>query len=471
MIFDDFLTSREIGEVFADRALIGDMLRFEAALAAAQARHGVIPAAAAARIAACCRAERYDSAAIVDAARRAGSLAIPLVKQLTQAVERIDPAAAGFVHWGATSQDVIDTAAALATQRALALVDRDLERLIRALDALAERHADTPLLARTLLQPAQVISFGLKVTGWLAPLVRSRIHLRASAARALALQLGGAVGTLSALGARAPQVAASMAAELGLALPAAPWHTQRDEWLRLGLEVALLAGNLGKLATDLALLAQAEVGEVAEPAGRGRGGSSTMPHKRNPVAALAALAASVRAPQRAAALLAAMNQQHERGLGNWQAELAEWPALMASAHGALAALAGAVEGLQVDAARMRANIDAQRGLVFAEAVSMHLASAIGRARAHALMEELSARALASGRPLGAVVEEAIAADAALASLDRTRLRELFDADAAARFAGERARQRLLALRATELPPAPWSPSPPPLSHPARGEKA
>jgi 3-carboxy-cis,cis-muconate cycloisomerase len=347
-LFDGFLTTPDMIAVFDDGAVVQAMFRFEEALARAEAAEGLIPDSAARAIAGVCKAQLYDIPALVHASRRAGSLAIPLVKELTAAVALYDQEASHHVHWGSTSQDVIDSAMVLVTREALALLDAGLERLTTSLLDLAERHAGTPVLARTLMQPAQVTSFGFKAAQWAAPLVRARARLAEAAARALQLQLGGAVGTRSVLGEHGAAVARRMADELGLACPVAAWHTQRDEWVRLGLEVAVLTGSLGKIATDLALMAQGEIGELAEPSGAGRGGSSAMPHKRNPVAAMTALAASQRTPHAAAALLGAMGQQHERGLGNWQAELAEWPGLFLSAHGALAALDEALAGLQVD---------------------------------------------------------------------------------------------------------------------------
>jgi 3-carboxy-cis,cis-muconate cycloisomerase len=395
-IFDSFLTTPEMIAVFDDAAVVQAMFTFEAALARAQAAEGLIPAAAASAIGAVCKAPLYDIPALIRAGRHAGSLAIPLVKELTGTVALYDEAAARHVHWGSTSQDVIDTALVLVTRDALALLDDGLGELCGHLQRLATEHLGTPVLARTLMQPAQVSSFGFKLAGWLAPLVRARTQIRAAAARALQLQLGGAVGTLSVMGEAGQAVAARMAADLGLTLPDAAWHTQRDEWVRLGLEVAVLGGSLGKLATDLSLMCQGEIGELAEPSGQGRGGSSAMPHKRNPVSSMIALAAARRIPHDAAALLACMDQQHERGLGNWQAELAEWPQLFLSAHGALAALNTAFAGLGVERARMLQNIHALHGLVFAEAASSYLAQAIGRPQAHALLEDLSRRA-AEGR--------------------------------------------------------------------------
>ncbi|HEX8788877.1 MAG TPA: 3-carboxy-cis,cis-muconate cycloisomerase [Telluria sp.] len=441
-VFDTLLTTPEMIAVFDDAAIVGAMLRFEAGLAAAQAEEGVISAAAARSIGAACAIERFDIPALVDAAR-SGTLAIPLVKALTRAVAHDDPEAGPRVHWGSTSQDVQDTAMVLVTREALRLLDEGLASLCRQLAALAEDHLATPVLARTLLQPAQVTSFGFKAANWLAPLVRARARLHEASAQALQLQLGGAVGTLAVMGEAGPAVAERLAHSLGLKAPAVAWHTQRDEWVRLGMEVAILTGSLGKIAADLALMAQGEVGELAEPSGDGRGGSSAMPHKRNPVSSMIGLAAATRIPQQAATLLASMGQQHERGLGNWQAELAEWPALFLSAHGALRALIDAFAGLQVDTNRMRANIDALHGLVFAEAISIWMAGAIGRPKAYEAVERMTRTTVAQGRHLRDVARDSVAADPALsAHLDLAQLDALFD-PVAATVPAQRLARRLL----------------------------
>ena len=423
-------------DVFSDRALVAAMLAFEAALADAEAAEGIVPKDAAAAIVAATRAD-IDVDALVAAARSAGSIAIPLVKTLTATVAARDPAAAAYVHWGGTSQDVIDTAMVVVTGRALDLVARDLDRLVDALVALARSHRATPVLARTLLQPAQVVSFGFKVVAWVAPLVRARDRIARARDAALKLQLGGAVGTLGALGDKGDAVARRVAERLGIRA-ADPWHVQRDDWVALGCEVAILCGSLAKIGTDVALLAQGEVGEVAEPAGEGRGGSSAMPQKRNPVAPLAAIAAGVRAPQHAAALLASMRQAHERGLGDWQAELAEWPTLFLSASGALVAIADAIAGLEVDAARMRANVARQRGTVFAEPAAALIAPALGKQKASSIVGALAARAAAGGGDLDALVR----ADSAFAAVGADAIAAAFDVDAAARRAGDVAVARL-----------------------------
>ena len=444
-LFERTLARPAMLEVFGDDALVEAMLAFESALAEAEAAAGAIPPSAVTPIVAACRT-RFDVEAIVVEARLAGSFAIPLVKQLTARVAESDAAAAGFVHWGSTSQDVIDSAMAQVTQRALALIDDELVRLIEALLALARRHLATPILARTLMQPAQVISVGFKLVAWIAPLVRSRSRLSAWCA-ALKVQLGGAVGTLATLGDAGPAVARGVADRLGLSPGDGAWHTQRDEWVALGCEVALLCGSLGKIGRDLALLAQGEVGEVAEPAGAGRGGSSAMPQKRNPVAAMIAIAAATRAPHQAAALLAAMGQEHERGLGGWQAELAEWPALFIGAHGSVAALADAAAGLEVDAARMRDNIERQHGAVFSEAAAAVVAGAVGKSAAHALLARLAAQATTASGGLQSLLVDAVANDATLAAVDANALAAAFDIDAAARRAGAIASVQLDALEA------------------------
>ena len=366
-IFEGFLSTPEILDAFSERNFLDAMLRFEASLARAQARVGLIPETAAQSIISTCKVELFDVAKIVRESGRAGSIAIPLVKSLKETVSLFNKEAAGYVHFGSTSQDVIDTALVLVTRNALNLIEADVHKAVAALLGLAERHAADPVLARTLMQPASVTSFGLKCVGWAAPLVRSLDRLQGIRADALSVQLGGAVGTLAQMKGKGPQVIAHMAADLKLKAPLFTWHTQRDEWLALACELGLLVGSLGKIAKDISLMGQYEVGELAEPTEPGRGGSSAMPHKRNPVACMVALAAAQRAPQRVAAMLATMPQEHERALGNWQAELAEWPGLLMSAHGSARAMAHALPGLQVDTGRMRANLDTLRAVLPAEA--------------------------------------------------------------------------------------------------------
>jgi 3-carboxy-cis,cis-muconate cycloisomerase len=359
-VFEGFLSTPEALQAFEDRSFVQAMLRFEASLARAQAAVGLIPESSAQSIIGTCKVDLFDTAKIVRESARAGSLAIPLVKSLKETVGLFNPGAVAHVHFGCTSQDAIDTAMALVTRDVLDLIEIDVRKAAVALLDLGALHAHTPMLARTLMQPASVTSFGFKCMAWAAPLVRSLQRLHRTAPNALKLQLGGAVGTLSFMNGKGAQISELMAQDLRLTLPQMSWHTQRDEWVALGCELGLLTGSLGKIAKDIVLLSQFEVAEVAEPVEPGRGGPSNMPHKHNPVASMVAIAAAQRAPQRIAALLAVMPQEHERSPGAWQAELAEWPQLVLSAHGSARALAQALPGLKVDAPRMQANLDAVR---------------------------------------------------------------------------------------------------------------
>lgn len=414
-------------EELSDARLLAAMARFEAALARASARFGLVPAADAETIAAVCARAAFDPAALARAARRAGTLAIPFVKQLTAQVAAASPGAARHVHAGATSQDVLDSAVALCLVPASKRVLELLGRLGDAAAALARRHAATPTLARTLLQPAIPVPFGWKAAVWLVPLARSHAHFGAAARAAATLQFGGAGGTLSAYGEQGDALSAALAAELALPRPEIPWHSARDAFARLGAESAILAGAAGKIARDVSLLMQPEIGEALEPAGEGRGGSSAMPHKRNPVGCHLALEAALRAPGLAATLLAQLTPEHERGLGQWQGQWLALRELLASTAGALGAMAEVLEGLEVNAAGMRANLERTRGLVYSEAVARRLARALGKSAAHALTERLCARALEQGSSLA----EALRADPQASSiLGAAELAQLFEPERA-----------------------------------------
>ncbi|WP_437526395.1 3-carboxy-cis,cis-muconate cycloisomerase [Sorangium sp. So ce726] len=398
-LFDEFFASEAMQDIFSDRARVQGMLDFEAALARAEAGAGVIPPEAAAPIASQCRAERFDLDRLARGAALAGNAAIPLVAELTGLVAREDPEAARFVHWGATSQDAIDTGLVLQLRAALDLFEADLGRLAGALAELARAHRRTVLLGRTWLQPALPVTFGLKAAGWLAAMGRARERLRELRGRVLVIQLGGAAGTLASLSERGLEVAARLAQGLELAVPDLPWHAQRDRIAEVATALGLLAGSLGKMARDLSLMMQWEVAETFEPQAPGRGGSSTMPHKRNPVGAAAILAAATRVPGLVATLLSAMPQEHERGLGGWHAEWESLPEICLLTSGALMHAVQVIEGLQVDAERMRANVDSTRGVILAEAVALALARTMGRPAAHALVERACRRAVDEGRPL------------------------------------------------------------------------
>jgi 3-carboxy-cis,cis-muconate cycloisomerase len=382
-----------------DVAYLQNMLDFEAALARAEAATGVIPAGAAGPIEKACKASSFDLADLAEAATRSGNLAIPLIKALTANVARADADAARYVHWGATSQDVIDTAGMLTLGAAIDALLPDIDRAITGFAKLARQHRDTAVVARTWLQHALPMPFGLKLAEYAAALHRSRARLRRLRSEGLALQFGGAAGTLAALGDKGLLVAERLAQELKLPLPDAPWHTHRDRIAEAASVFAILAGTCGKIARDVSLMMQTDVGEAFEPSGEGRGGSSTMPHKRNPVAAATALAAATMAPNLAATIFAAQVQDHERSAGPWHAEWPTLPSLLLVTSGALAAIVDIAEGLEVDVARMRANLDATHGLIMAEAVTMALAEKIGKSEAHHLVEAASKKAIAEKKHL------------------------------------------------------------------------
>lgn len=384
---------------FSDQATIARALAVEVALARAEARCGVIPADAVAVIERAADASLYDIDAIATGALRAGVLTVPLVKALTEQVERIDGKAAGFVHFGATSQDIADTALVLQLGEALAVIRADAEALAGSLETLALRHAAAPMLGRTLMQPGPPVTFGLKAAQWLAGLARAVDRLDTASCAALVVQFGGAVGSLASLGGKGLDVLVALGEELGLAVPEAPWHTQQDRMVALGSALAILTGVLGKMARDVSLMSQAEIGEIAEPGGNGRGGSSTMPHKRNPVAAIVTLACAGRVPGLLATLTATLVQEHERGVGSWQAEASALADLALCASGALGAMKEAIAGLHVDEMAMARQIARMKGLVFSEKLMLTLAPKLGRAEAHHLAEELVRKAVAEGSEL------------------------------------------------------------------------
>jgi 3-carboxy-cis,cis-muconate cycloisomerase len=385
-LLDPLFTTEKMRQIFSDRGRLQGMLDFEAALARAEARAGMLSAAAAKAIGAECRADRFDVDALAGDTALAGNPAIPLVRELTARVAASDAEAARFVHWGATSQDAMDTGLVLQLRAALDTIDADLARLSAALAALARKHARTPLAGRTWLQQGPPVTFGLKVVGWLSAVDRHRERIALARKSVATLQFGGAVGTLAALGERGMSVAEALAAELELTLPDIPWHAHRDRIAEVATVLGLLVGTLGKIARDLSLLMQTEIAEAFEPSAPGRGGSSTMPHKRNPVCSAVMLAAAARVPSLVATMLGAMVQEHERGLGGWHAEWDTLPEICMLAAGALARGVEIAEGLEIDGGKMAADLETTHGLIMAEAVSMSLAEHLGRQGAHDLIE-------------------------------------------------------------------------------------
>jgi 3-carboxy-cis,cis-muconate cycloisomerase len=340
--FDALFVPAPLREAVSDEAWLRGMLEAERALAAAEARVGVISEEEAGAVAAAC-AGTFEAAALAADGRRVGNPVEPLVRALREQAER--------AHWGATSQDVLDTATALVARDAGALVLDELNGLAAACATLADRHRATVMAARTLLQQAVPTTFGLKAAGWLVGVVHARGRLEP--ALQLPAELGGAGGTLAALGDRGLDVLREYAEELGLQDPVLPWHTRRLRVAELGSALAVAASFAGKIALDVALLAQTEVGEVREPAG---GGSSTMPHKRNPVGSTLARACAARARAAAAELVAAVEQEHERAAGAWHVEWGALSDALAFTGGAAAWMRETLEGLEVDEERMLANV-------------------------------------------------------------------------------------------------------------------
>jgi 3-carboxy-cis,cis-muconate cycloisomerase len=404
-LIESLATTEPLAEVFSDTCVLQAMLDFEVALARAEARVGIVPKSAADHIAAAARAGEFDMDALSRGMFRAGTPGIPLVKALTEKVKARNPEAAGWVHWGATSQDVADTALVLLLKRTRTFISGDLDRLEKALVMLSERHKATVMLGRTLMQAAPPVRFGLKAAGWLGAVSRSRKRLESAFDDALVLQFGGASGTLASLADKGTVVAGALAEELGLRCPEAPWHTHRDRLANLVCCCGVLTGSLGKMARDISLMMQSEVAEVSEPGGEGRGGSSTMPHKRNPIACALTLAAAERVPGLVASFLSAMVQEHERAVGGWQSEWPTMASIIQSTGAASSSMVEVAEGLSVDPARMRQNIANTGGLIFAERAMMLLAAELGRDVAHKLLEDVTQKGIAQKKDLVALLAD------------------------------------------------------------------
>jgi 3-carboxy-cis,cis-muconate cycloisomerase len=400
-LIDSLSTTDELAAIFSDASILDAMLAVEAALARVQARAGLIPPHAADVITACAHSDLFDAAALAREARDSATLTIPLVHALRTRVGARDADAASFVHWGATSQDVSDTALVLLLVRARDVLARDHARLQRALRALSDAHASTVMVGRTLLQPAPPVTFGLKVAGWYGATARNWWRLSSSWDEGVPLQFGGAVGTMAALGDRGPEIATMLAASLGLRSPDAPWHSHRDRLAALVTGCGIYTASLGKIARDISLLMQHEVNEAAEPGG----GSSSMPQKKNPSGSAIVLAAATRLPGLVAAFLSGMVQEHERGVGGLQAE---WPIVadvVQSTGAALATLAAVVEALRVDPHTMRAHLDGTKGSVFAERAMMLLTPPLGRDAAMRAVKRALASAQESGRSFAEALRE------------------------------------------------------------------
>jgi 3-carboxy-cis,cis-muconate cycloisomerase len=405
--------------VFDEHAYFQRMLDVEAALARVQARLGIIPADAAASITQAARVENLSTEELAASARNVGYPVVGLVAGLSRAAGE----AGGWTHWGATTQDIMDTATVLQVREGLSLIRIALHGMITALMLQAEKHRHTVMAGRTHLQQALPTTLGLKCAVWAQPLIAHIHRLDALRPRVELASFAGAAGTLASLGDQGIAVMEGLAAELSLAAPAAPWHVCRDGLAEAVSFLGLVCGSLAKLATDVILLAQTEVSEVAEPYVAGRGSSSTMPQKRNPIASEYILAAARTVHALVPVMLGAMAADHERATGPWQAELLALPQAFVLTHGALQHGGAIAEGMVVDAARMRRNLDLTGGLIVAEAVMMGLAPHIGRGEAHHVVKHACDAALSEGIPLAdALAREPRVAD----RLDRVAIERLTD---------------------------------------------
>ncbi len=405
--------------VFDEAAYFQRMLDVEAALARVQGRMGLIPADAAATIIAAASMDNLSTADLAASARNVGYPVVGLVAGLTQAAGE----AGGWTHWGATTQDIMDTATVLQVRAGLDLVEAELRAILAALVTQADRHRHTVMAGRTHLQQALPVTFGLKCAIWAMPFIAHLDRLAQLRARVQVVEFAGAAGTLASLGLDGIAVMQALATELGLAAPLAPWHVCRDGLAEAVGFLGLVCGSLAKIATDIILLAQTEIGEVAEPYVSGRGQSSTMPQKRNPIASEYILAAARTVQGLVPVMLGAMAQDHERATGPWQAEALVLPQSFVLTHGALLHARAIADGMVVDADRMRANLGTTRGLIVSEAVMMGLAPVLGRGEAHHVVKHACDVALSEGLDLA----DALCRDPAVAGrLDRAAIEQMLD---------------------------------------------
>jgi 3-carboxy-cis,cis-muconate cycloisomerase len=400
-IFAPLFTDEEISTLFSDGAFVHALVEVEIALARGEGRLGVIPPMAAARIAEV-RADRIDTEALTKGTLRSGFPIIALVEELRK---QVGSEAAPFVHWGATTQDIMDTACILQLRSATELFKTRLMEIVRHLSALADRHRNLVVAGRTHGQQALPITFGIKVAAWLTPLLRHLQRLEEIHPRMLVVQFGGAAGTLAALGAKGLAVMQALAAELRLGVPLMPWHAQRDSLVEFAGWLSLVTGSLGKMAQDIILLAQTEVGEVGESAEPGRGGSSTMPQKSNPITS-ELIVASARTN---ASLLSAMHnaqiQEQERATHGWQMEWLALPQMMLLTSGALKHALYLASHLQADGKTMRANIGRANDVILAEAAVFALARVMPKRKAEELVKKACAMAADETKPLIDVVQK------------------------------------------------------------------
>ena len=398
----------DVTEIFSDQSLISYMIQAEVALAKAQAQVGVIPQSAADSIEAIAQKtalEQIDFDALATATGLAGNIAIPFVKQLTAIVKQHDEDAARYVHWGATSQDILDTACILQCRDALQWVERSVQQNYQTALAQAQVYRDQVMIGRTWLQQALPITLGHKFARWASAFKRDLDRIQAMKARVLVVQLGGAVGSLASLLDQGSAVVEAFAQQLQLSAPSCTWHGERDRIVEIASVLGMIVGNTGKMARDWSLMMQTEIAEVFEPTAKGRGGSSTMPHKRNPVAAASVLAAANRVPVLMASLYQSMVQEHERSLGAWHAEWLALPEIFQLCAGALSRTLDVLQGMEVNTENMQRNLECTQGLIMAEAVMMALAPKLGRLNAHHVVEAACKTAVAEQKHLKDVISE------------------------------------------------------------------
>ncbi len=406
-IFGPLFGDDRVDELFSDARYLQTIIEVEVALAKVQGQAGLIPSEAADRIGRRGGSLEADTSRLAAATARDGFPIVELVRQLRA---HVGGDAASFVHWGATTQDVIDTALMLRLRKGLAVIAGSLDQVIEQLADLARKHGDTLMVARTHAQQALPTTFGYKVARWLAPLLRHRDRLGELRPRLLVVQLGGAAGTLASFGEKGPEVQQALAAELGLATPLGPWHAQRDALAELAGWLSMVTGGLGKFALDVILMSQTEVGEVHESADGGGGGSSAMPQKRNPIRSEAILAAARQNAVLLGGVHQALVQEHERGTHGWQLEWMTLPPMVGLTSGALKNAACLSAGIQVDEDRMRRNVHRSNGLLMAEAASLWLSEIMPRAEAYATVKKAVASSRETGRHLIDVLEEHVASE-------------------------------------------------------------
>ncbi|RYU94525.1 3-carboxy-cis,cis-muconate cycloisomerase [Emticicia agri] len=413
-LYSQYFYSDEVNELLSDTQSITQMLRVEGVLVKAQAGQGIMPIDLAEMIISCCHTDFIDIEKLRGDLVKGGNAAIPLVKQLTRIVENRNAEASKYVHIGATSQDIVDTATVLQIQEFIIWLDEKLDILSQLLIDLTRKHRQTLMAGRTLLQQARPITFGLKTALWLQSIERTKVRIKSVEERILVIQLSGAVGSGNAYLSKEVQQSVAEMLELNLAFS---WQSARDNMAEWASVLGILVGSLGKIARDISLLMQTEIAEVLEGSGEGKGGSSTMPHKRNPVVCASILANATRLPHLVATILSAMPQEHERSAGLWHSEWEVLNEIMLLTGGAVERMIELIEGLEVDEKRMLVNLELTKGLIYAENVSLALAPQIGKTQAHELIEKACKQAIAQQKHLKEILAEMF--------VDLPNLEELF----------------------------------------------